>query len=131
MKHSKVHTKAKFSKPKSKTKKKSIHEDDNQVVIIHEIELLLAEKRTYFSLLRTGLAIFTVPLTVIAVLAATVEYHNLFNSLSLGAVTIGTLAVVALIGLIMFFRAEEKIKAVNNKIVDLEQAHDHVDDIII
>jgi uncharacterized membrane protein YidH (DUF202 family) len=40
-------------------------------VILNEVQLLLAEKRTALSALRTGIAIFAFPLSVLSVLIAT------------------------------------------------------------
>jgi len=41
------------------------------VVILNEVQLLLSEKRTALSALRTGIAIFAFPLSVLSVLIAT------------------------------------------------------------
>ena len=45
-------------------------------VILGEIQVLLAEKRTALSSLRTGIAVFALPLTVLSVLIATSRYYN-------------------------------------------------------
>src|SRR3977135_3326957 len=45
-------------------------------VIFNEIQLLLAEKRTALSSLRTGIAIFALPLSVLSVLIATSHYYS-------------------------------------------------------
>jgi len=44
--------------------------------IINEIQLLLSEKRTSLSMLRTGIAIFAFPLSVLSVLIATSRYYE-------------------------------------------------------
>src|ERR1700716_4717176 len=44
--------------------------------IFNEIQLLLAEKRTALSSLRTGIAIFALPLSVLSVLIATSRYYS-------------------------------------------------------
>ena len=41
-----------------------------------EIELILAEKRTALSVLRTGIAVFALPLTVLSVLVSTSHYYQ-------------------------------------------------------
>src|SRR5205814_9583321 len=46
-------------------------------VIFGEIQVLLAEKRTALSSLRTGIAIFALPLSVLSVLIATSRYYNM------------------------------------------------------
>jgi uncharacterized membrane protein YidH (DUF202 family) len=45
-------------------------------VIFGEIQVLLAEKRTALASLRTGIAVFALPLSVLSVLIATSRYYN-------------------------------------------------------
>src|SRR6267143_5375531 len=42
-----------------------------------EAQLLLAEKRTSLAALRTGIAVFALPLSVLSVLIATSRYYNI------------------------------------------------------
>ena len=42
--------------------------------VFGEIQLLLAEKRTALSSMRTGIAVFALPLSVLSVLVATSKY---------------------------------------------------------
>src|SRR5438034_1827714 len=44
--------------------------------IINEVQLLLSEKRTSLSMLRTGIAIFAFPLSVLSVLIATSRHYE-------------------------------------------------------
>ena len=44
--------------------------------IINEVQLLLSEKRTSLSTLRTGIAIFAFPLSVLSVLIATSRHYE-------------------------------------------------------
>jgi len=44
---------------------------------LNEVQLLLAEKRTALSTLRTGIAIFAFPLSVLSVLIATSKSYNI------------------------------------------------------
>ena len=50
-------------------------------VIFSEIQLILAEKRTALSGLRTGIAIFALPLSVLSVLVATSKYYDILHVL--------------------------------------------------
>ena len=45
-------------------------------LLLGEIQLILAEKRTVLSGLRTGIAIFALPLSVLSVLVATSKYYD-------------------------------------------------------
>jgi hypothetical protein len=45
-------------------------------LIFGEIQVLLAEKRTALASMRTGIAVFALPLSVLRVLIATSRYYN-------------------------------------------------------
>jgi hypothetical protein len=49
--------------------------------VFSEIQLILAEKRTALSSLRTGIAIFALPLSVLSVLVATSKYYEVVKVL--------------------------------------------------
>lgn len=46
-------------------------------LIFGEIQVLLAEKRTALASLRTGIAVFALPMSVLSVLIATSRYYNI------------------------------------------------------
>jgi uncharacterized membrane protein YidH (DUF202 family) len=46
-------------------------------IVLNEMQLLLAEKRTALSTLRTGIAIFTFPLSILSVLIVTSRAYSL------------------------------------------------------
>jgi uncharacterized membrane protein YidH (DUF202 family) len=52
-------------------------------ILFNEIELLLAEKRTALSLLRTGIAVLALPLSVLSVLVATSKYYDVLSVLNI------------------------------------------------
>lgn len=62
-------------------------------VVINEVQLLLAEKRTSLSVLRTGIAVLALPMSVISLLIATSKYYDFLHVLHLliplGALNIG------------------------------------------
>lgn len=103
----------------------------SEQLLLNEIQLLLAEKRTYLALLRTGLTVFTVPLTVLAVLAATAHYHRLFTNFLLGLFVLGGLILIALIGLSIFYRAENKIKKLDKLIRFIERENRRIAEIVV
>ena len=68
-------------------------------VIFGEIQVLLAEKRTALASLRTGIAVFALPLSVLSALIATPRYYSIARVmpllaplmlLNLGSVVLGT-----------------------------------------
>jgi uncharacterized membrane protein YidH (DUF202 family) len=46
-------------------------------LIFGEIQVVLAEKRTSLASLRTGIAVFALPLSVLSILIATSRYYNI------------------------------------------------------
>ena len=48
---------------------------DPEAIIINEVQLLLAEKRTSLAAMRTGIAVFALPLSVLGFLVATSRYY--------------------------------------------------------
>jgi hypothetical protein len=51
--------------------------------VFNEIQILLAEKRTALSSLRSGIAVFALPLSVLSVLIATSKFYDIFHVLHL------------------------------------------------
>ena len=51
-------------------------EADLDVMTFNEVQLLLAEKRTALSTMRTGIAVFAFPLSVLSVLIATSKSYD-------------------------------------------------------
>ena len=76
-------------------------------LILGEIQVLLSEKRTALSSMRTGIAVFALPLSVLSVLIATSRYYSIGKVmpllmplllLNLGLVVLGTWLVFHSIG---------------------------------
>ena len=57
--------------------------ETSDAIVINEVQLLLAEKRTSLAVMRTGIAVLALPLSVISVLIATSKYYNVFSVLHL------------------------------------------------
>ncbi len=50
-------------------------------IAINEVQLLLAEKRTSLAVLRTGIAVPALPLSVVSLLIATSKYYDVLHVL--------------------------------------------------
>ena len=109
---------------------KNIHKPSERV-LLDEIELLLAEKRTYYSVLRTGFAIITVPLTVIIFLLATKDYHKLFTHKWSSILVFVTFIIFVFIGIITCIIGSNKIKKVDKAILNIEKEDKRVENIIV
>jgi len=50
-------------------------------ILMDEVRLILAEKNTAFSLMRTGIAILALPLSIMSLLVATSKYYDVLQVL--------------------------------------------------
>jgi len=91
-------------------------------VIFGEIQVLLAEKRTALASLRTGIAVFALPLSVLSALIATSRYYSIervmplllpLMLLNLGLVVLWTWLVFRSIHRIRHF--EHRIRELSEK----------------
>ncbi len=95
----------------------------------NEVQLLLAEKRTSLSAMRTGIAVFAFPLSVLSVLIATsksYEIHEVMHwlvplvLLNLGLVVLGIYLITrAVLHIQRYDRQLEKLKRQNARLAEL------------
>lgn len=102
----------------------------SEQLLLNEIQVLLAEKRTYYALLRSSVALVTLPLTVIVFLVSTNEYHGLFNFVWLMVLVVGVLVLISIIGISFFARAENRIKSIDKMIVTIKTENKRIAEII-
>src|SRR5207237_1540260 len=103
-------------------------------LIFGEIQVLLAEKRTALSSLRTGIAIFALPLSVLSVLIATSRYYSFEKVmpllvplllLNLGLVVLGSWLIYISIHRIRYY--EQRIRDLSQQYPSL---HDFLDSVV-
>jgi len=80
------------------------------------INLLLAEKRKSLSVLRTAIAIFTLPLSVLTILIATSRYYNPLESLHLLIPLLFVSFMLVILGVYLIFRSFRRIKKIDSRI---------------
>lgn len=83
-----------------------------------EISLLLAEKRTSLAVLRTAIAIFTLPLSVLTILTATSKYYNPIDILYLIIPLVLISSFLILFGLYFIIRSFRRIRKIDRKVVE-------------
>ncbi len=69
--------------------------EDKDVPVLVEVQLLMSEKRTALSIMRTGIAILALPLSVLSILIATSRYYDVGHIVHL------FVAVLVLCGLLV------------------------------
>jgi uncharacterized membrane protein YidH (DUF202 family) len=94
-----------------------------ETIIINEIQLLLAEKRTSLAAMRTGIAVFALPLTVVSVLIATSKYYDIVHVLHLLVPLLILCAALVLLGSYLIIRAMIRVHRHDKHISEIKRKH--------
>jgi len=92
---------------------------ENQAIHISQIQLILAEKRTSLAVLRTGIVVFTLPLSVITVLIATSRFYDFLETYHLLVPLLLLCAGLVVLAIYLVHRSVQRIRkqdALINKI---------------
>src|SRR5437667_7907352 len=92
-------------------------------VIFGEIQLILAEKRTALSSLRTGIAIFALPLSVLSVLVATSKYYDPARVLHFLLPLLALNAALVVLGCYLIVHSILRIRHYERLIKELKREH--------
>lgn len=94
------------------------------------VQVLLAEKRTYLSVMRTAIAILALPLSITTILITLSRFYswveNLHFLIPMGAV----LAFLVVASLLMFVRSAKKIRHCDELIFNLRRKDPALRDVI-
>ena len=102
-------------------KSKGMKEGDS--MLVNEAQLILAEKRTSLATMRTGIAVFALPLSVLGLLIATSRYYDLLHVLPL-IVPLGVMLLALIIlGSYLIYRALSNIHRYDRLIHQLKACH--------
>ncbi len=105
-------------------------EDDHESLIINEVQLLLAEKRTSLAAMRTGIAVLALPLSVMGVLIATSRYYDIVQVLPLFVPLILLCFVLILLGLYLIVRSIVRLRHHDQHIMELKRKHSKIAEFI-
>jgi uncharacterized membrane protein YidH (DUF202 family) len=97
--------------------------DEDEAVDISRVQLLLAEKRTSLAALRTGIAIFTLPLSVTTVLVTTSRYYNFIENLHYLIPLLFVCALLVTVGTYLIFVALTRYRHQNEQIRKIKMKH--------
>ena len=104
---------------------------DGRALVISKVELLLAEKMAILATLRTGIAIFTLPFSVLTILIATSSFYEIREVgwlLAIVYILCGTLAAV---GSYLIFRSIKRIHIIDHKIEKIKKHHKFMDQLMV
>ena len=103
---------------------------DSETIIINEVQLLLAEKRTSLAAMRTGIAVFALPLTVISVLIATSKYYDIVHVIHLLVPLLILCAVLVLLGSYLIIRSIIRIHHYDWHISEIKRKYSTISEFI-
>ena len=85
-------------------------------IIINEVQLLLAEKRTSLAAMRTGITVLVLPLTVLSLLVVTSKYYDVIHVWYLFLFLLVSCLGLIFLGTYLILRAALKIRAYDRHI---------------
>src|SRR5437764_10926372 len=91
--------------------------------VFGEIQLILAEKRTALSSLRTGIAVFALPLSVFSVLVATSKYYQPAHVLEFLLPLLGLNVALIGLGSYLVIHSILRIRHYDRMIKELKRKH--------
>jgi uncharacterized membrane protein YidH (DUF202 family) len=95
-------------------------------IIINEVQLILAEKRTSLATMRTGIAILVLPLSVLSVLIAFSKYYDVMRVIHLLVPLLVIITGLVFLGLYLIIRSTMQIHRHDRLILKLKQEHSRI-----
>src|SRR5205814_9272723 len=92
-------------------------------LILGEIQVLLSEKRTALASMRTGIAVFALPLSVLSVLVATSKQYQLVNVLHFLLPLLALCAALVALGFYLIIHSILRIRHYDRLIKELKRQH--------
>jgi uncharacterized membrane protein YkgB len=92
-------------------------------ILINEVQLVLAEKRTWLATLRTGIAVFALPLSVLSLLIATSKYYDVMDVLDWLIPLLATCGALVVLGSYLIVRSIAHLHRQDQLILKLKREH--------
>ena len=96
-----------------------------------EVQLLLAEKRTAYALLRTGLTVALVPLSIWTVLVATSRLYNVFDVMWLFVPVMAVAIIMFTLGIFLVQRALRTTQHADVTLMALRRSDTLLEDLML
>ena len=105
-------------------------QQESSELILNEVQLLLAEKRTSLSAIRTGIAVFALPLSVLSVLIATSRFYEIVQVMPFLVPLLTLCAALVLLGGFLIIQAIIRIRHYDHLILKLKREHSVISEFI-
>lgn len=101
-----------------------------ETIIMNEVQLLLAEKRTSLAAMRAGIAVLALPLSVMSVLIATSKYYDIVHVMHLLVPLLVLCAVLGLLGFYLIIRSIIRLHHHDRHISEIKHKHSTIAEFI-
>lgn len=99
-------------------------------IAINEVQLVLAEKRTSLSVMRTGIAVLVLPISVMSFLIATSRYFDVLNVLHI-LIPLGLMnLILVILGAYLIIRSIIKMRHYDYLIQKIKSTHSVISEFI-
>jgi uncharacterized membrane protein YidH (DUF202 family) len=112
------------------TQTRTEQSSESDAIIINEAQLILAEKRTSMAAMRTGIAVFALPLSVLGLLIATSRYYDVLKVLPL-IIPLGIILLVLIVlGSYLIYRALRHMLHQDRMLHHLKTSHSRLSEFL-
>ena len=101
-------------------------EIESASVVINEVQLILAEKRTSLAAMRTGIAVFALPLTALSVLVATSKYYDFIHVMHFLVPLLIICAGLIFLGSYLIIRSITRLHRYDRLILEIKRKHSQI-----
>ena len=99
-------------------------------IAINEVQLIFAEKRTSLAVMRTGIAVLALPLSVMSVLIATSKYYDVLHVLHF-LVPLGAINLFLIVfGAYLIIRSIIRMRRYDHFISEIKRKHSIIGEFI-
>jgi uncharacterized membrane protein YkgB len=102
------------------------NEIESASIVINEVQLILAEKRTSLAAMRTGIAVFVLPLSVLSVLVATSKYYDFIHVMHLIVPLLVICTALIFLGSYLIIRSITRLHRYDRLILDIKRKHSKI-----
>src|SRR5215471_7833611 len=99
-------------------------------LVVGEMQVVLSEKRTALSFLRTGIAIFALPLSVLSVLIATSKFYDVGKVIHFLVALLVLCAALVGLGVYLIIHSIARIRHFDRHIRELKRRHSAIAEFI-
>lgn len=96
---------------------------DHEELVVSEVQLLLAEKRTSLAALRIGIAVVALPLSILSILTATSRYYDVLHVLHFIIPLLLLNAALVVLASYLIIRSVMRMRHQDRQIQEIKRKH--------